>query len=129
MKEVKLAEISVRDIQNTRNVTEFDRIDNRIRKSWVLQMPASVTVQLKAIERNARFEMYRLLDNTVNRKWIELMKKHHEDSIAKGAKLVNGTNVLEKAYQIDTDELLIEAGRIVVGELLDGKITLPQTNA
>lgn len=125
MKQIKLATITVRDIQTTKTVTEFDRIDNRIRKSWVLQMPASVTAQLKVVERNARFELYRLLDETVRSKWVEMMRNHREDAIKNGAKLVRGTSVLEKEHRIDTDELLIEAGRVVVFELLDGKIALP----
>lgn len=52
------------------------------------------------------------------------MRKYYDDSIAKGAKTIRGKDILEKGYQIDTDELLIEAASVVVTRLIaiaDGK--------
>lgn len=126
MKSAKLAKITVRDIQNTKIVTDFDCVDNRIRKSWVLQMPASVTVQLKAIAQKQRFELYKTLDEMVRQEWVKMMRNYHTEAIKKGAKTISGTQVLEKDCRIDTDELLIDAGRVIVHALLDGKITLPK---
>lgn len=118
MKTAKLAVITVRDIQNTKTNLDQDLVANRIRKSWVLQMPASEAAKMKAIARDARFMLYKDIDRQVQTKWIELMRKHHEESIQNGAKLIGGTRILEKSYQIDTDELLIEAASIVITDMI-----------
>ena len=113
-----LVKITVADIQNKKIVSEFDLVMNKIRKAWVLQMPESEKAKLKAIAQPARFELYKHIDDQVNKEWVTMMRKHYETSIAKGAKLIRGTTILEKSYQIDTEELLIEAAGIVVTRLI-----------
>ena len=119
-----LAKITVADIQNKKTSLEFDRAMNKIRKAWVLQMPESEKAKMKVIPQQARFELYSHIDDMVQKEWIAAMRQYYGDSIAKGAKTIHGTDILEKSYQIDTDELLIDAARVVVTILIaiaDGK--------
>ncbi len=119
-----LAKITVADIQNKKTSLEFDRAMNKIRKAWVLQMPESEKAKMKVIPQQARFELYAHIDDMVQKEWIAAMRKHYNDSIANGAKTIHGTDILEKSYQIDTDDLLIDAASVVVTRLIaiaDGK--------
>ncbi|CAH6634779.1 RNA polymerase binding protein [Escherichia phage vB_Eco_SAP] len=119
-----LAKITVADIQNKKTSLEFDRAMNKIRKAWVLQMPESEKAKMKVIPQQTRFELYAHIDDMVQKEWIAAMRKYYDDSIAKGAKTIRGKDILEKGYQIDTDELLIEAASVVVTRLIaiaDGK--------
>lgn len=119
-----LAKITVADIQNKKTSLEFDRAMNKIRKAWVLQMPESEKAKMKVIPQQARFELYAHIDDMAQKEWIAAMRKYYDDSIAKGAKTIRGKDILEKGYQIDTDELLIEAASVVVTRLIaiaDGK--------
>ena len=119
-----LAKITVADIQNKKTSLEFDRAMNKIRKAWVLQMPESEKAKMKVIPQHPRFELYAHIDDMVQKEWIAAMRKHYNDSIANGAKTIHGTDILEKSYQIDTDDLLIDAASVVVTRLIaiaDGK--------
>ena len=113
-----LAKITVADIQNKKTSLEFDRAMNKIRKAWVLQMPESEKAKMKVIPQQARFELYAHIDDMVQKEWIAAMRTYRENALAKGAKTIYGTDILEKSYQIDTDELLIEVAGVVVALLI-----------
>lgn len=110
--------ISVFAIQNQKTSHEFDRAMNKIRKSWVLQMPESEKAKMRVIPQAARFELYAHIDDMVQKEWIAAMRKYYKDSIDKGAKTIRGTNILEKGFQINTEELLIDAASQVITRLM-----------
>lgn len=101
--------ITTKDLkgQNTR-----DSFKNSLRKSWSLQVSDEVRAKLKLIPQEQRFDLYNTLDEETRQEYMKLLKEHHDNAIADGAKLVfeNGIQVLEEKFRIDTDELLIEAG-------------------
>lgn len=104
--------ITVKDLKNVNSRESFQGM---VRKAWVLQLTDEVKAKLQALPQETRFEMYKTLDKETAQKHLELMRDHKERSLAAGAKyvIIDGIEVLEPAYQIDTDELLIEAGFFV----------------
>lgn len=97
--------------------------DNKIRKAWVLQTSEDLQarIKLKYKSQEARFALYAAIDDAVSDKWIELMRKHVSDSVANGAKIVGyalGAERLEDAYCMNADDHLVEAGALVVAELI-----------
>ena len=117
--------ITVKDIQvqNVRADSNPNN-DNKIRKSWVLQTSELLQEKIKAKYKSqeVRFAFYDAVDSAVSDKWLEIMRRHYTDSLAKGAKLVitrAGAERLEDNYCVDSDEQLIEAAAIVVAEIIE----------
>ncbi|ARW57475.1 RNA polymerase binding [Serratia phage CHI14] len=116
--------ITVKDIQPKNVRTDSNpNNDNKIRRSWVLQMPEEIQARIKDKLKVAevRWAYYAGIDEAVSTKWVEIMRKYYEDSIAAGAKLVAdpyGPDRLEDEFCVDADEHLIEAAFIVVNEVI-----------
>ncbi|QOI66533.1 RNA polymerase binding protein [Erwinia phage FBB1] len=117
--------ITVKDIQvvNVRADSNPNN-DNKIRKAWVLQTPELVQEKIKAKYKSqeVRFAFYDAVDSAVSDKWVEIMRRHYNDSLAAGAKLVldkAGAERLENDFCVDADEQLIEAASIVVAEVIE----------
>lgn len=117
--------ITTKDIQVSKVRADSNpNNDNKIRKAWVLQLPEFVQVKIKEKFKfqEVRFAFYHGVDDTVSEKWVEIMRKHYNDSVAQGAKIVldrSGAERLEDAYCVDADEQLIEAATSVVFEILN----------
>lgn len=109
MTNYQLPKITVRDIQASSIISEFGNLDGRIRKSWVLQMPVSVSAKLKAIPQKERFELYKDIDKMVRNEWVYTMKNRRES---------------EPTHNVDTDEMMIQAARNIVTKLCAGEISL-----
>lgn len=115
--------VDVKDIQ-VKNVRADSNPNNqnRIRKSWVLALTEETkqAIKDKIKDSEARFAFYKSIDDEVAEKWIELMRKHYNESIKAGAKIVtdrHGGERLENDYCVDADEQLVAAGQIVAEEL------------
>lgn len=115
--------VDVKDIQ-VKNVRADSNPNNqnRIRKSWVLALTYETQSRIKdkIKDSETRFAFYKSIDDEVAQKWIELMRKHYDDSIKSGAKIVTdriGGERLENDYCVNSDEHLVAAGQIVAEEL------------
>lgn len=96
------------------NVFEQTVYWNRVRFAWVSQMPETDKRRLQAIVQQARFEIYAQFDREVHKEWIEMMREYHRNAIAQGAKTLKGTQILEQAWQIDTNDILLQAAAKVL---------------
>lgn len=107
-------EIKVSDLQPKHSGGES--ADNRIRKSWSLQMPDEVKAKFKDFPGKVKVQLYRDFDSEVNEIWTDLMAKSNSEAAANGAKevRVSGYRRLQDEFCRDPDELLIEAAQIFI---------------
>lgn len=90
---------------------------NKIRKAWVLQMDPETKAKFSALSQEVRFELYGGIDKDVRDMYIKLLQDNRQNALKAGAQMIKGANdkyTLESQYQIDTDELIIQAANIVV---------------
>lgn len=105
--------------------TSGESADNRIRKSWALQMPESVKDKFKHLPLSAKTQLYKSFDKDVQEKWIKLLSEKNNESIAAGAtsiKIGDGLSRLEDKFCFDTDELLIIAAQEFIKEFANTDI-------
>ncbi|CCI88634.1 RpbA RNA polymerase binding protein, function unknown [Yersinia phage phiR1-RT] len=105
--------ITTKDLQPVNVRSSMNpNIDNRIRKSWVMQLPTELATQLRRINQETRFMIYSAIDSMVGEEWTSVMNSYKEDSIKIGASLVVdkiGDKRLEDKFCVDSDEHLITA--------------------
>ncbi|ARB05836.1 hypothetical protein fHeYen901_63 [Yersinia phage fHe-Yen9-01] len=105
--------ITTKDLQPVNVRSSMNpNIDNRVRKSWVMQLPTELGTQLRRINQETRFMIYSAIDSMVGEEWIRVMNSHKEDSIKNGASMIVdkiGDNRLEDKFCMDSDEHLITA--------------------
>ncbi|UOX40427.1 RNA polymerase binding protein [Aeromonas phage GomatiRiver_11] len=92
---------------------------NKIRKAWVANITDAKAAQLQVLAPEVRFELYADLDKEVREMYIELMKQRKLRVLATGGYMVRGMNdklVLAPEFQVDTDELLIQAAELVMAD-------------
>lgn len=106
--------IKVTDLQAKHSTGES--ADNRIRKSWSIQMPDEVKAKFKHLPRDVKQQLYKAFDSEVNEIWTELLAKGNTDAAAAGAKevRVSGYRRLEDSFARDPDEVLIEAAQTFI---------------
>lgn len=117
--------VDVKDIQ-VQNVRADSNPNNqnKIRKSWVLALPEETQsiIKEKIKDSTARFAFYKSVDDDVNNKWVELMRKHYSEAVASGAKIILDTKTggyrLENDYCVNADEQLVAAGQLIAEELV-----------
>lgn len=123
--------VTVKDIQvKTIRTDSNPHNQNRIRKSWVLNIDTDSARRLQSLPQETKFMLYSIIDNDVSDKWIEIMRKHFKDSLAAGAKLVidrDGSERLEDEYCVDPDEQLLEAGSIIASKIPEYIESLPES--
>lgn len=110
-------------VQNVRAESNPNN-DNKIRKAWVMQTPELIQEKIKQKYKSqeVRFAFYAAVDSAVSDKWVEIMKNHYNKSIENGAKIVlsrTGAERLEDSFCVDADDQLIEAGAIIVAEIIE----------
>ncbi|UPW39339.1 RNA polymerase binding protein [Escherichia phage vB_EcoM_ESCO47] len=102
---------------------------NRVRKAWVLHCDDVSAKKLQSLPQEIKFMLYGFIDNDVSDKWIELMRKHRENAIAAGGKMIldkDGSERLEDFYCVDSNDQLIAAGEIVAAKIPEYIETLPE---
>lgn len=123
--------VTVKDIQvKTIRTDSNPHNQNRIRKSWVLNIDTNSARRLQSLPQETKFMLYGIIDNDVSDKWVEIMRRHYNDSLAAGAKLVidrDGSERLEDDYCVDFDEQLLEAGAIVASQIPEYIESLPES--
>lgn len=104
--------ITTADIQPKK--TRGESCDQRVRNSWVLQMPEIDKAKFNHFPLDVKLQLFRDFDFEVQAIWVDLMKKARELALASGAKMVKveGIYRLEDAYCSDSDELLITAAQL-----------------
>lgn len=112
-------DIQVKNVRTDSNPNN----QNKIRKSWLLVLDEATKDAIKAKIKTpeARWAYYEALDSDVSNKWVELMRKHFNDSIKAGAKIIPdrfGPDRLEDDYCVDADEQLVIAGQLVAEEVI-----------
>ncbi|AZU98663.1 RNA polymerase binding protein [Acinetobacter phage vB_AbaM_PhT2] len=107
-------EITVNDLQPKHSRGES--ADNRIRKSWSLQMPDEVKAKFANFPGDVKRQLYISFDKEVNEIWTSMLSKANENAAKNNAKeiRVNGLRRLEDAYCVDPDEVLIQAAQIFI---------------
>ena len=125
MNNVTAKDIQVKTIRTDANPHN----QNRIRKSWVLACDEVSATRLKSLPQEVKFMLYGVIDTDVSDKWIELMQRHYNDSLAAGAKLVidrDGSERLEDDYCVNSDDHLVQAGSIIAAQLPEYIESLPE---
>lgn len=117
--------VTVKDIQpkNVRCDSNPNN-QNKVRRAWVSMLPehTQAAIKKKLPVAEVRHAYYKSVDDAVIEKWIAIMKKHYNDSIKSGAKVildkVSGER-LEDAYCVDSNEHLILAAESVAYEIVE----------
>lgn len=121
--------ITARDIQPKNVRTDSNpNNQNKIRRAWVLHCDADSATRLQSLPQETKFMLYEAIDDEVNEKWLEIMRKHIADSVAAGAKFVIdpvGADRLEDEYCVDADEQLIQAAEIIAASIPEFIESLP----
>lgn len=109
-------EITVSDLQPKHSRGES--ADNRIRKSWSLQMPESVKKKFSHFPKDVKTQLYASFDKEVGAIWTKLLNDANSNAELSGAKevRVNGFKRLEDSFCKDPDELLIQAAQLFIIE-------------
>lgn len=116
--------IEVKDIQPKNVRTDSNpHIQNKIRRAWVTALGehGSKLIKARFPIAEVRHAYYAGIDNSVNEKWTEIMRKHKEESIKAGAKIVLdriGGERLEDKFCVDADKQLISAATLVAEEVI-----------
>lgn len=122
--------VTTKDIQvKTIRTDANPHNQNRIRKAWVLHADDVSARRLQSLPQETKFMLYNVIDTDVSDKWVEIMRRHYNDSLAAGAKLVidrDGSERLEDAYCVDFDEQLLMAGDIIASQLPEYINSLPE---
>lgn len=107
-------EITVNMLQSKHS--EGKSADNRIRKSWSIQMPDDVKAKFSHFPSAVKLQMYKSFDAEVNEIWTKMLADANNNAKAQGAKNVriDGFVRLEDKFCIDPDELLIQAAQIFI---------------
>lgn len=120
--------VEVKDIQpkNVRCDSNPNN-QNKIRRAWVAHLPEEIktAIQTRLPEQEVRFAYYGSIDDAVSSKWIEIMRRHYEQSIKAGAKVILdkvGGERLENEFCKSADEQLILAAEFVAQEVVDAFI-------
>ncbi|AEO97035.1 RNA polymerase binding protein [Salmonella phage vB_SenM-AKM_NP4] len=117
--------IDTKDIQPKNVRTDSNpNNQNKIRRAWVLAMgeQGAELIRKRIPIAEARHAYYQSIDRTVNDKWIELMRKHYNESVSAGAKFVLdriGGERLEDDFCVNADEQLISAALLVSEEVIE----------
>ncbi|AHJ86900.1 RNA polymerase binding protein [Salmonella phage STP4-a] len=117
--------IDTKDIQPKNVRTDSNpNNQNKIRRAWVLAMgeQGAELIRKRIPIAEARHAYYQSIDRAVNDKWIELMRKHYNESVSAGAKFVLdriGGERLEDDFCVNADEQLISAALLVSEEVIE----------
>ncbi|AFU63997.1 RNA polymerase binding [Salmonella phage STML-198] len=117
--------IDTKDIQPKNVRTDSNpNNQNKIRRVWVLAMgeQGAELIRKRIPIAEARHAYYQSIDRSVNDKWIELMRKHYNESVSAGAKFVLdriGGERLEDDFCVNADEQLISAALLVSEEVIE----------
>ncbi|ATN93018.1 RNA polymerase binding protein [Salmonella phage Melville] len=117
--------IDTKDIQPKNVRTDSNpNNQNKIRRVWVLAMgeQGAELIRKRIPIAEARRAYYQSIDRSVNDKWIELMRKHYNESVSAGAKFVLdriGGERLEDDFCVNADEQLISAALLVSEEVIE----------
>jgi hypothetical protein len=116
--------IEVKDIQPKNVRTDSNpNNQNKVRRAWVLALgeEGAELIRKRFPVAEVRHAYYSAIDNSVTEKWVAIMKKHYDDSIKAGAKLVLdrvGGDRLEDEFCVNADEQLISAALLVAEEVI-----------
>lgn len=86
--------------------------DNRVRKSWVLQMPDEVKNKFKHLPGQVKQQLYKSFDDEVKEIWVKMMNVENQTAIDNNAsvKKIDGEKVFVDT-NVDTDNLLLIAAQ------------------
>ncbi|WKV23397.1 15 kDa RNA polymerase-binding protein [Salmonella phage SEA1] len=117
--------IDTKDIQPKNVRTDSNpNNQNKVRRAWVLAMgeQGAELIRKRIPVAEVRHMYYQSIDRAVNDKWIELMRKHYNESVSAGAKFVLdriGGERLEDDFCVNADEQLISAALLVSEEVIE----------